>query len=134
MFGCFGIHGERVPGRRPHLAGFSFGSRTGLAVGMHDDRIKRLISIGTPVDKYDDYDFLIGVRKPVLFVHGDRDEFGSVANLKKLVDEVSKTAETELVILKTADIFLTSIWTGCGKQLPCGRKKELDSDKVKTEN
>lgn len=87
------------------LAGFSFGSRTGMAVGMHDDRVKRLISIGTPVGKYADYDFLIGNTKPILFVHGDRDEFGSVEELKELVDKVSKTAETELVVFDDCGHF-----------------------------
>ena len=70
------------------LAGFSFGSRTGMEVGMNEKRVARLISIGTPVDKYPDYDFLTRVEKPILFVHGDADEFGSVENLKKLVDQI----------------------------------------------
>jgi len=87
------------------MAGFSFGSRTGLAVGKDDERVKRLISIGTPVDKYADYDFLAGLKKPILFVHGDNDEFGSVDNLKKLVEEVSKTADTELVLFKDCGHF-----------------------------
>ena len=87
------------------LAGFSFGSRTGLAVGMNDDRVKRLISIGTPVDKYNDYDFLIGVTKPVLFVHGDKDEFGAVENVQKLVAEVWKTADTELIVFNDCGHF-----------------------------
>ena len=57
------------------LAGFSFGSRVGTEIGINDTRVDRLISIGTPVDKYADYDFLTELRKPILFVHGDRDEF-----------------------------------------------------------
>ena len=70
------------------LAGFSFGSRTGMEVGMSDDRVRRLISIGTPVDKYGDYDFLTEVRKPILFVHGDRDEFGSLDGIRNLVAQI----------------------------------------------
>src|SRR6476620_4053036 len=65
----------QYPGEDLTLAGFSFGSRVGTEVGMNDDRVARLISIGTPVDKYGDYDFLESLRKPILFVHGDRDEF-----------------------------------------------------------
>src|SRR5216684_283778 len=34
------------------LCGFSFGAWVGLEVGISDDRVSRLISIGTPVDKY----------------------------------------------------------------------------------
>lgn len=54
------------PGEEITLAGFSFGSRTALEVGYDDERVARLISIGTPVDKYGDYDFLTKVRKPIL--------------------------------------------------------------------
>ncbi|NOT48083.1 MAG: alpha/beta fold hydrolase [Acidobacteria bacterium] len=96
---------SEYPGMDITLAGFSFGSRTGMVVGMHDNRVNRLISIGTPVDKYQDYEFLNGLTKPILFVHGDRDEFGSIENLQKLVDEVSKTAETELVVFENCGHF-----------------------------
>src|SRR4051812_29551275 len=51
------------------LAGFSFGTRMGSEVATTDDRVVRLISIGTPVDKYDDFDYLENLRKPILFVH-----------------------------------------------------------------
>lgn len=70
------------------LAGFSFGSRTGMDVGMIDDRVVRLISIGTPVEKYRDYGFLASVDKPILFVHGDKDEFCSVESLRELTDKI----------------------------------------------
>ena len=92
------------PGEDLTLAGFSFGSRTGLAVGKDDERVQRLISIGTPVDKYD-YDFLIGLRKPILFIHGDQDEFGSMEGVNNLVNTVSKTADTELVVFKDCGHF-----------------------------
>lgn len=87
------------------LAGFSFGSRTGMAVGMGDDRVKRLISIGTPVDKYGDYEFLTAVRKPILFVHGDSDEFGAIENVRALVAEVSKNTDCELVVFPSCGHF-----------------------------
>lgn len=70
------------------LAGFSFGSRTGMEVGMNDERVLRLISIGTPVEKYRDYDFLVAVKKPILFLHGDKDEFCSVESLRELTDKI----------------------------------------------
>jgi alpha/beta superfamily hydrolase len=76
------------PGEDVTLAGFSFGSRTGMEVGMSDERVKRLISIGTPVEKYRDFDFLIGVTKPILFIHGDSDEFCSIEGLRSLTDRI----------------------------------------------
>ena len=37
---------NEYPGEPITLAGFSFGSRTGTEVGMNDDRVARLISVG----------------------------------------------------------------------------------------
>ena len=79
---------SEYPGQDMTLAGFSFGSRTGMAVGTSDERVKRLISIGTPVEKYRDYEFLYDVKKPILFVHGDKDEFCSVESLRSLTDHI----------------------------------------------
>lgn len=93
----------------PHLeitlAGFSFGSRTGLEAGIADDHVRRLISIGTPVDKYNDYDFLIGCRKPILFIHGAEDEFGSVENLRRLFEKVRQTADAEMIVFDDCGHF-----------------------------
>jgi alpha/beta superfamily hydrolase len=93
---------SEYPDEEITLAGFSFGSRTGMEVGMADDRVVRLISVGTPVEKYRDYDFLTRVEKPILFVHGDADEFGSVENLKKLVDQISTA---EIVVFENCGHF-----------------------------
>src|ERR1043165_5136128 len=86
------------------LAGFSFGSRVGIEVGMADERVRHLISIGTPVDKYD-FSFLRSCHKPILFVHGDRDDFGSVASLRALVASLPKDAHARLEIIENADHF-----------------------------
>ena len=96
---------DNYPNEDLTLAGFSFGSRTALEVGYKDERIARLISIGTPVDKYGDYDFLVGVTKPILFVHGDSDEFGAADNIRRLVDKVAEHADAELVIFKNCGHF-----------------------------
>ncbi len=95
---------ENYPNQEITFAGFSFGSRFGIETTMDDERVVRLISIGTPVDKYD-FSFLKNVRKPILFVHGDKDEFGSVESLQKLVDKVAKNTETELVIFENCGHF-----------------------------
>ncbi|HRI03999.1 MAG TPA: alpha/beta fold hydrolase [Pyrinomonadaceae bacterium] len=93
---------EQYPGEEMTLAGFSFGSRTALEVGYADDRIARLISIGTPVDKYGDYDFLTLVKKPILFVHGDQDEFGSIESLRALIDQIP---HAEVVVFENCGHF-----------------------------
>lgn len=78
---------ETFPDQPITLCGFSFGARVGLEVGISDDRVRRMISIGTPVDKYD-FSFLEACDKPILFVHGDRDEFGSMTRLQELVGRI----------------------------------------------
>ena len=92
------------PGRPITLCGFSFGARVGLEVGIPDPRVVNLISIGTPVDKYD-FKFLLTCRKSILFVHGDHDEFGDLTRLQHLVDQLEGKADVTTKIIKGADHF-----------------------------
>lgn len=95
---------ENYPNQPITLAGFSFGSRVGAEVAMDDARVARLISIGTPVDKYD-FSFLKNVRKPILFVHGDSDEFGSVEHLNALIAQVAENADATLIVFENCGHF-----------------------------
>jgi alpha/beta superfamily hydrolase len=95
---------EKYPSLALTLCGFSFGARVGLEVGISDERVVNLISIGTPVDKYD-FGFLEACRKSILFVHGDRDEFGEVAKLKEIVAKLEPHTQVQLSIIKGADHF-----------------------------
>ena len=92
------------PDQQITLCGFSFGSRVGLEVGMADDRVTRMIAIGAPVDKYD-FSFLERCRKPILFVHGEHDEFGNVERLRELVDRIAGNAAVELRVITGAGHF-----------------------------
>ena len=96
---------ENYPDQPITLAGFSFGSRMGTEVGMKDERVVRLISVGTPVDKYDDFGYLENLRKPILFVHGDRDEFGALENVEKIVEKVAANTDAELVSFENCGHF-----------------------------
>ncbi len=95
---------KNYPNREITLAGFSFGSRVGTEVALDDERIVRIISIGTAVDKYD-FSYMKNCRKPILFVHGDSDEFGSIENLNSLVALVAENADTKLVVFKNCGHF-----------------------------
>jgi alpha/beta superfamily hydrolase len=95
---------QNYPDQRIVLSGFSFGSLVGVEVGIADPRVTHLISVGTPVDKYD-FDFLERCRKPILFVHGELDEFGDVGKLEKLVAALTKKTQAELVVIKGAGHF-----------------------------
>jgi alpha/beta superfamily hydrolase len=95
---------ENYPNQPITFAGFSFGSKVGTEVALDDQRIARLVSIGTPVDKYD-FSFLKQCRKPILFIHGDRDEFGSIESLNLLVAQVAENTETKLVVFENCGHF-----------------------------
>src|SRR5215813_2196133 len=95
---------SHYPGLRIVLCGFSFGSRVGLEVGIKDPRVRFLIGIGTPLDKYD-FGFLAECRKPLLLVHGEHDEFGEVGQLKKLVAEFEQNVPVRLVVIPGAGHF-----------------------------
>jgi len=87
---------EHYSGQEITLTGFSFGARVGLEVGLADERVVRMISIGTPVDKYD-FSFLAGCRKPVLFVHGEHDEYGNLDRLRELIAKINAPVDLRII-------------------------------------
>jgi alpha/beta superfamily hydrolase len=94
--------------RRPMIfAGFSFGAAVGSRVACPDTRVKALIGLGLPVSPIDDrsydFDFLKTCAKPKLFVSGDRDQFGTPAQLKALIASVPEPKK--LVLIAGADHF-----------------------------
>ena len=95
---------EHYPNQSITVCGFSFGALVGLGVGCADERVKQLISIGTPLSKYS-FDFLNDCSKPMLFVHGELDEFGDVDALRHLVDQLKQHAPVELVVVPSAGHF-----------------------------
>jgi alpha/beta superfamily hydrolase len=90
------------------LAGFSFGARVGLEVGTRDERVRYLIGVGTPVSMAErdyDFSFLEDCRKPLLLVHGERDEFGDLGSLRALAARVPPEARVRLEIIPGAGHF-----------------------------
>src|SRR5918993_1281984 len=90
------------------LAGFSFGARVGLEVGTRDGRVGFLVGIGTPVgmDARDyDFSFLRECRKPLLLVHGERDEFGAAADVLALAAQNPPEARARVEIIPGAGHF-----------------------------
>ncbi|HET6978305.1 MAG TPA: alpha/beta fold hydrolase [Pyrinomonadaceae bacterium] len=96
---------QYYPDQRITLCGFSFGSRVGLEVGIHDPRVSFLIGIGTPLRMYD-FSFLERCRKPLLLVHGEKDEYGDVDQLRKVVTDLEKNTPVSLVVIPGAGHFL----------------------------
>jgi hypothetical protein len=89
------------------FAGFSFGAVVGLRVACPDARVKAAIGLGLPVSPIDDrsyeFNFLGSCAKPKLFISGDRDQFGTPAQLKALVGSVPEPKK--LVLIAGADHF-----------------------------
>lgn len=92
------------PERPILLAGFSFGSWVGLAVGCGDERVSDLIGLGIPVNSVS-LSYLRECRKPKLFVQGGSDQFGSQQNVNELFDALPEPKK--LVIVEGADHFFT---------------------------
>ena len=96
------------PGLPVFIAGFSFGARVGLEVGTRDARVRYLVGVGTPVSVSErdyDFSFLEDCRKPLLLVHGERDEFGSVADLRALAARLPPEAHVRVEVIAGAGHF-----------------------------
>lgn len=87
---------------RPVFAGgFSFGSWVSTRASWDDPRVAALFLLGTPINKYD-FTYLEHCEKPILFIHGSKDEFGDVEKLERLV---SRCKNAEFVLVEGAEHF-----------------------------
>lgn len=86
----------RHPGEPLAVAGFSFGARFGMEVGLAHPRVARLVGVGLAVRLLGG-ERLAGGEKPVLFVHGDRDEYGPVDDVLALARDWNAPAEVCVV-------------------------------------
>ena len=80
---------DRYPTLPLWLAGFSFGARVGMTVGMADPRISRLLAVGLAVRVFD-MSYLEGPRagKPLAVVQAAQDEYGDQAEVEAFVARV----------------------------------------------
>jgi len=95
---------NKFPGEQILVCGFSFGARVGMEVGMTDPRVHYLISIGTPLNSFN-FSFLEQCTKPLLFVHGEADEFGELAKLRELVAKIHNSHPVDLVVIPNTGHF-----------------------------
>jgi alpha/beta superfamily hydrolase len=81
-------------------AGFSFGSYVALTVGASDDRVRLLLGIAPPLDRYD-FSAMRNSTKPKFFIQGERDE---ICPLKRMYEFYAQLPEPkELVVIDGAD-------------------------------
>ncbi|HZC44195.1 MAG TPA: alpha/beta fold hydrolase [Acidobacteriaceae bacterium] len=92
---------------RPILfAGFSFGSNVGMRASCGDPRVPGLIALGLPVvaeGRQYSYSYLPTCRQPKLFISGDHDPFGPVAEVEAVVATAAEPKE--MVWIQNADHF-----------------------------
>lgn len=93
---------EKYPGAEIWLAGFSFGAAVLLRAGCPNPFVRAIVAVGTPVSKYDFASEVI-CDKPRLFVQGEQDEFGSVADLEKLIAALG--GSVQMKVIEGADHF-----------------------------
>jgi alpha/beta superfamily hydrolase len=86
------------------MAGFSFGSRVGLAVGAEDNRVLALCGIGVPVSdgRLEPVQYSL---KPKLFIQGTLDELCPAEAMRRWFAGVSEPKRLELI--EGADHFFT---------------------------
>jgi uncharacterized protein len=88
------------------FAGFSFGAAVGLRACCPDERVKGLVSLGTPVaaeGRIYSYKFLQNCAKPKLFVSGTQDPFGPKDELERIVQFAAEPKR--LVWIEGADHY-----------------------------
>ena len=89
----------RYPDTELWTAGFSFGSWVALTVGSTDDRVRVLIGIAPPLDRYD-FSLVAKSTKPKFFIQG---EFDEICPLKRMYEFYSQVPEPkELVVIDGA--------------------------------
>jgi alpha/beta superfamily hydrolase len=113
---AFSWMAERTPNVPLYASGFSFGSRTALALALREPRIQKLIAVGVAVDMFD-VEFVTQIEKPIAFIHSEKDELSSLASLKKLIERVK--APHTLFVVPDADHLCTGKleeFSACAKQ------------------
>jgi len=91
---------ERYPGAPLWAGGMSFGAWVGLTVGASDPRVKALIGIAMPIDRYD-FAAIAESDRPKFFIHGERDD---ICPLKPLREFYARARDPkELIVIDGAD-------------------------------
>jgi alpha/beta superfamily hydrolase len=85
-------------------SGFSFGSRTALALALREPRIQKVLAVGVAVDLFD-VEFVTQLEKPVAFIHADNDEYGKLENLRALLARMK--APHTLFVVPSSDHLCT---------------------------
>jgi alpha/beta superfamily hydrolase len=90
------------------LVGYSFGAAVGLKAAATDRRVERLVGLGLPLGLEGlDFRFLEDLKRPLLLVHGERDEFVSGRALEAQLSDLPSSPE--LTLISGADHLFTGV-------------------------
>jgi uncharacterized protein len=95
---------REYPGKPIVLGGFSFGAAVALRAGTRDERVRALFLMGLPVLAIESAPENSSA-KPVLFIQGEHDEFGSRADIEEFVRSFEGPAQ--LVVVPGSDHLFT---------------------------
>ena len=91
---------DRYPRVPLWAGGMSFGSWVALTAGAEDPRVRALIGIAMPIDRYD-FGPVAASGKPKFFIHGERDE---ICPLRQVREFYARAREPkELIVIDAAD-------------------------------
>jgi alpha/beta superfamily hydrolase len=88
------VMAAQYPDTELWTAGFSFGSWVALTVGATDDRVRVLIGIAPPLDRYD-FSVVAKSTKPKFFIQG---EFDEICPLKRMYEFYSQAPEPKELV------------------------------------
>lgn len=90
----------RYPGVPLWAGGMSFGSWIGMTAGAGDPRVRLLLGVAMPVDRYD-YTAVRESSKPKFFIHGEFDEICPVQAIRAFYAQAADPKE--LVIIEASN-------------------------------
>ena len=90
----------RYPGVEIRGAGVSFGAYVAMTAGATDDRVNLLVGLAVPAATHD-YSAVRATTKPTYFIHGERDEFCPLRDVRLLYAQCREPKD--LVVIDTAD-------------------------------
>lgn len=93
------------PGKPILLGGFSFGASIALRVGLREEEVSSVLALGLPVSFWRGVEVSNPEAKPVLFVQGERDEFGDERAIRDFVRAFP--GPSHLVVVPGADHLFT---------------------------
>ncbi len=94
--GALDFVAARYPGVPLWAAGFSFGAWVAWNASLDDGRVRALLGLGLPVDRFD-FSPVKDSAKAKFLIHGELDELVSVRSIRKFYSELAEPKELVVI-------------------------------------